>query len=97
MCASSPATAACRSSSGRRGIGPYKEGTGPDKYSLTSIIAGTHDAYIDRWADGANDFGGPMIVSLANEMNSSWFPWVGVFYGGEKPAPGGGLPRPGDL
>lgn len=73
---------------------PYKEGRGPDKYSLTSIIAGTHDAYIDRWADGAREFGGPMIVSFANEMNGSWFPWSGVFYGGEKPAPGGGFQGP---
>ena len=73
---------------------PYKEGRGPDKYSLKSIIAGTHDAYIDRWADGARDFGGPMIVSFANEVNGSWFPWSGVFYGGEKPAPGGGFQGP---
>lgn len=73
---------------------PYKEGHGPDRYSLTSIIAGTHDAYIDRWADGARAFGGPMIVSFANEMNGSWFPWSGTFYGGDKPAPGGGLQGP---
>src|SRR3954464_11856365 len=30
---------------------PYIEGRGPDKYSLTSIIEGVHDAYIDLWAD----------------------------------------------
>jgi beta-mannanase len=73
---------------------PYKEGRGPDKYSLTSIIAGAHDAYIDSWADGARDFGGTMIVSFANEMNGSWFPWSGVLYGGDKPAPGGGFQGP---
>ena len=36
---------------------PYQEGRGPDKYSLTSIIAGAHDDYIDRWAAGARAFG----------------------------------------
>ncbi len=63
---------------------PYVEGRGPDKYSLTSIIAGEHDAYIDRWADGAKMFGQPMIVSFANEMNGSWFPWSGTLFGGGK-------------
>ena len=67
---------------------PYVEGLGPDKYSLTSIIAGEHDAYIDRWGDAARDFGRPMIVSFANEMNGSWFPWSGLHYGGGKPLPG---------
>lgn len=67
---------------------PYVEGRGPDRFSLTSIIAGEHDAYIDRWADGARDFGGPIIVSFANEMNGSWFPWSGLHYGGENEIPG---------
>ncbi len=73
---------------------PYKEGRGPDQYSLTSIIAGSHDGYIDRWADGAREFGGEMIVSFANEANGSWFPWSGIFYGGEKAAPSGGSQGP---
>ena len=66
---------------------PYKEGLGPDKYSLTSIIAGEHDAYIDRWADGAREYDRPMIVSFANEMNGEWFPWSGKLYGGGTPIP----------
>jgi beta-mannanase len=73
---------------------PYKEGRGPDKYSLTSIIAGEHDAYIDRWADAAREFGRPMIVSFANEMNGSWFPWSGALYGGGQPVPAGGFQGP---
>lgn len=67
---------------------PYKEGRGPDRFSLTSIIAGEHDAYIDRWADGARELGSPMIVSFANEMNGSWFPWSGLHYGGGTVVPG---------
>ncbi|MGB8166737.1 MAG: hypothetical protein WCF18_04550, partial [Chthoniobacteraceae bacterium] len=67
---------------------PYAEGRGPDKYSLTSIIAGEHDAYIDMWAEHARAFDYPVIVSFANEMNGSWFPWSGVLYGGNKVIPG---------
>jgi hypothetical protein len=72
---------------------PYQEGRGPDKYSLTSIIAGEHDAYLDMWADHAREFGQPLIVSFANEMNGAWFPWSGVLYGGDKPVPGSTPPR----
>ncbi|MEP6822640.1 MAG: glycosyl hydrolase [Chthoniobacterales bacterium] len=72
---------------------PYQEDLGPDKYSLTSIIAGAHDAYIDRWADGAREFGGPMVVSFGNEANGSWFPWSGKFYGGGTAIPGTNPPQ----
>ena len=67
---------------------PYIEGLGPDKYSLTSIIAGEHDAYINRWADGARELAWRIIVSFANEANGSWFPWSGLHYGGGKLLPG---------
>ncbi len=63
---------------------PYIENGKPDIYSLTSIAAGKHDAYIDRWADQAREFGQPMIVSFANEVNGSWFPWSGGAYGAGK-------------
>jgi len=67
---------------------PYDEGRGPDKYSLTSIIAGAHDSYIDRWADGAKEHAAPIMVSFCNEMNGAWFPWSGMHYGGGKEIPG---------
>jgi hypothetical protein len=60
---------------------PYEQEKGPDKFSLQKILAGDWDAYIDAWADGAKQFGRPMFVSLCNEMNGSWFPWSGYFYG----------------
>ncbi len=63
---------------------PYTEEKGPDRFSLTGILAGKWDAYIDRWADGAKAFGKPFFVSFCNEMNGDWFPWSGVFYGGEN-------------
>jgi hypothetical protein len=61
---------------------PYSEGRGPDKYSLRSILAGEHDAYIDRWASAAKEHAAPIMVSFCNEMNGSWFPWSGLHYGG---------------
>jgi len=63
---------------------PYEEDHGPDKFSLTEILAGRWDAYIDRWADGARSFGHPMIVVFGVEMNGTWFPWSGAYYGGAE-------------
>lgn len=63
---------------------PYIQKRGPDRFSLTNIIDGKWDGYIDRWADSARDYGGPIIVSFANEMNGNWFPWSGWYYGGNK-------------
>ncbi len=74
---------------------PYEENRGPDRYSLTSILEGKHDAYIDRWGDEAKAFAGPMVVSFANEPNGNWFPWSGFFYGaGKKLSKGAGFEGP---
>ena len=61
---------------------PYAEDRGADKFSLTEILGGKWDAYIDKWADAARDFGHPMIVVFGVEMNGTWFPWSGAYYGG---------------
>lgn len=58
-----------------------------DPFSLAHIVAGDCDAYIDRWADGAREFGGPLLVSFACEMNANWFPWCGVSNGGKGGGP----------
>ena len=39
------------------------------------IAQGKHDAYIRRWARAAKQYGGPVIVRFAHEMNGNWFPW----------------------
>jgi beta-mannanase len=67
---------------------PYDEDSGPDKFSLSAIIEGKWDAYIDQWAESARQFGQPMFVSFCNEMNGTWFPWSGCFYGGKNVVPG---------
>lgn len=57
----------------------------PDKrFGLDAIAAGALDGYLDRWADGARDSGGPLLVSFGNEMNADWFPWSGPANGGDK-------------
>ena len=66
---------------------PYEEDRGPDKFGLTEILAGKWDAYIDKWADAARDFGHPMIVVFGVEMNGTWFPWSGAYYGGGQWVP----------
>ena len=60
---------------------PYDEKRGPDKFALTEIIAGKWDAYIDQWADDAAKVPSQFFVSFACEMNGTWFPWSGWFYG----------------
>jgi Glycosyl hydrolase family 26 len=63
---------------------PYEQNRGPDKFNLNDIIAGKWDVYIDKWADAARNFGHPLIVVFANEMNGDWFPWSGIYYGGDE-------------
>ncbi|MCJ7739413.1 MAG: hypothetical protein MUQ10_19220 [Anaerolineae bacterium] len=51
-------------------------------YSLESIVAGSHDAYIVGWAQAARDTGVPIILRFAHEQSTepgiiSWYPWQG--------------------
>lgn len=63
---------------------PYEESKGPDRFNLHHILAGKWDSYIDAWADGARAYGKPLLVTWGLEMNGTWFPWSGCFYGGGK-------------
>ena len=60
---------------------PYQQDHGPDRFSLDAIVAGKWDAYIDDWARQAKEFGRPLFVAWGLEMNGTWFPWSGYFYG----------------
>lgn len=44
-------------------------------YSLQSIIAGKHDRYVREAADAAVQWGGPILLRFAHEMNGDWAPW----------------------
>jgi mannan endo-1,4-beta-mannosidase len=44
-------------------------------YSLTSIINGTHDAYLRRFAGDVVRTDLPVVIRLGHEMNGSWYGW----------------------
>ena len=60
---------------------PYTENALPDRFNLYNILGGMWDAYIDKWADDAGNFGKPLLVAWGIEMNGTWFPWAGYYYG----------------
>jgi hypothetical protein len=51
-------------------------------YTPAAIIAGTFDAQLSAWALGAKAFGTPVIVEYGTEVNDSWYPWNGTYWGG---------------
>ncbi len=63
---------------------PYKESLKPDRFNLPDILAGKWDSYIDQWADAARNYGKPLLVTWGLEMNGTWFPWSGNYYGAGK-------------
>jgi hypothetical protein len=46
----------------------------PD-YALSTIINGSHDAYIVKFADAVRDAKWVVAIRLAHEMNGNWYPW----------------------
>jgi hypothetical protein len=61
---------------------PYDEDKLPDAFNLYNILNGMCDKYIDQWADSVKEYGKPLLVAWGIEMNGTWFPWSGYFYGG---------------
>jgi len=47
-------------------------------YSLTAIINGQQDAYLNQVADWIIQYQRPVLIAFACEMNGDWFPWSGV-------------------
>jgi len=47
----------------------------PD-FQLADVIAGSHDAFIRRFAEAARDWGHPFFLRFNWEMNGSWFAWM---------------------
>jgi beta-mannanase len=45
------------------------------RYTLESIIDGSHDGYIRAWASALARYGGPVRLRFAQEMNGDWYPW----------------------
>jgi cellulose synthase (UDP-forming) len=46
------------------------------RYTLAAIIAGEHDAYIHAYARRLKEFGNPVFLRFAQEMNGNWYPWA---------------------
>jgi beta-mannanase len=44
-------------------------------YTLKSIINGSHDAYITKWANDAKLWGQPFFLRFAHEMDGDWYAW----------------------
>ena len=45
-------------------------------YTLDSIAAGRHDAYLKRWATQVRAWGRPIVIRFAHEVNGDWYPWA---------------------
>jgi len=65
---------------------PYEQNRKPDRFNLNAIVDGKWDTYIDAWANSAKEYKRPLFVAWGLEMNGTWFPWSGSFYGSNKPA-----------
>ena len=48
---------------------------------IPAIVAGDYDAYIRGWAEAVREFGQPVLLRFANEMNGDWDPWCAFYYG----------------
>ena len=44
-------------------------------FQLRDIYEGRHDAYLQRWATGAKNWGHPFFLRFNHEMNGWWYPW----------------------
>jgi beta-mannanase len=44
-------------------------------YQLQRIVNGAYDTYLTRWADEIKQWGNPLIIRLAHEMNTANYPW----------------------
>jgi hypothetical protein len=57
------------------------------RYPLDRIARGDFDADLRRWAHAARETRLPMLLDFAPEMNGNWFPWSGMYNGGERSGP----------
>ena len=53
-----------------------------DWLHLEGLLAGNFDHGILAWAEGAKQYGKPIIVEFGPEVNGNWFPWNGQYNGG---------------
>jgi hypothetical protein len=44
-------------------------------FPLKAIAAGQFDTYVDTWATGLRNYGQPVLLTFAQEMQGNWYPW----------------------
>jgi hypothetical protein len=45
-------------------------------FSLSNIVSGVFDPYIDSWAQGLAAWEKPVLLRFGHEMNGDWYPWA---------------------
>jgi len=63
-------------------VGPGGSMSAYEGRPLEAIVDGIHDDYVRAWAEGAKDFGKPILLRWGHEMNGDWYPWSGALNGG---------------
>jgi mannan endo-1,4-beta-mannosidase len=56
------------------GVIPFVE-IDPTDASMSAIAAGDYDDYLRTYADAVADYGHPVVIGFAHEMNATWYPW----------------------
>ncbi|SDP26859.1 Glycosyl hydrolase family 26 [Nakamurella panacisegetis] len=51
-------------------------GINQPSYSLARISSGAFDSYLNQWAKAARQWGYPLRLRFAHEMNGTWYPWA---------------------
>jgi hypothetical protein len=50
--------------------------------TLEAIAAGSYESYVRTFLQAAKDWGKPIMLRFAHEMNGNWYPWDGAHNGG---------------
>ena len=55
--------------------------------TLEAIANGSYEAYVTSFMQAARDWGKPVFLRFAHEMNGNWYPWDGFHNGGASAGP----------
>ena len=61
----------------------WDAGVEQPEYSLKAITAGDHDDVLTSWGQALGDWGKPVTIRFAHEMNGNWYPWGAGVNGNE--------------
>ncbi len=54
--------------------------------TLEAIASGIYENYLKDFIQAARDWGKPLFLRVAHEMNGNWYPWDGFHNGGDRSA-----------